>query len=190
MEPTSAFWHSASALCVSVLFGVVCPLSLFILPYMSEDKHRREQAASQAVCTSLSHFFMGGDTHSLCVVCLRAKHAESALEGADSPHYESICHYVCFTFGGFSWEGAFTSIPCGASSAFAEADQQLCSWELQTKPHQFQKNGTRRSACLPPSMDLADGLETGSPYLHLHSSDLALSLGSEACAAVFPLWVT
>ncbi len=26
-------------------------------------------------------------------------------------------------------------------------------------------------------MDLADGLETGSPYLHLHSSDLALSLG-------------
>ncbi len=27
-------------------------------------------------------------------------------------------------------------------------------------------------------IDLADGLETGSPYLHLHSSDLVLSLGA------------
>ncbi len=27
-------------------------------------------------------------------------------------------------------------------------------------------------------MDLANGLETGSPYLHLHCSDLALSLGA------------
>ncbi len=27
-------------------------------------------------------------------------------------------------------------------------------------------------------MDLADGLEMGSPYLHLHSPDLALSLGT------------
>ncbi len=35
-------------------------------------------------------------------------------------------------------------------------------------------------------MDLADGLETGSPYLHLHSPDLALSQGSEARAAVLP----
>ncbi len=30
-------------------------------------------------------------------------------------------------------------------------------------------------------MDLADGLETGSPCLHLHSSDLALSRGSPRC---------
>ncbi len=35
-------------------------------------------------------------------------------------------------------------------------------------------------------MDLADGLETGSPYLHLHSPDLALSRGTEARAAVLP----
>ncbi len=35
-------------------------------------------------------------------------------------------------------------------------------------------------------MDLADGLETGSPYLHLHSPDLALSRSTEARAAVLP----
>ncbi len=35
-------------------------------------------------------------------------------------------------------------------------------------------------------MDLVDGLETGSPYLHLHSPDLVLSRGSEARAAVLP----
>ncbi len=38
-------------------------------------------------------------------------------------------------------------------------------------------------------MDLADGLETGSPYLHLHSSDLALLLGLDARVAVLPPWV-
>ncbi len=36
-------------------------------------------------------------------------------------------------------------------------------------------------------MDLADGLETGSPYLHLHSSDLALSRGSPRCGPS-PFW--
>ncbi len=30
-------------------------------------------------------FLSAGDTHSLCVVCLRAEQAESALEGADCP---------------------------------------------------------------------------------------------------------
>ncbi len=35
-------------------------------------------------------------------------------------------------------------------------------------------------------MDLADGLETGSPYLHLRSPDLALSRSTEARPAVLP----
>ncbi len=56
----------ARALCVSDLFGVVCPLSLFTFPYMSEDKHRPERAASQAVCSSLPCFFTGGDTQFVC----------------------------------------------------------------------------------------------------------------------------
>ncbi len=36
-------------------------------------------------------------------------------------------------------------------------------------------------------MDLADGLETGSPYLHLLSPDLALSLGGSLCCSSSPL---
>ncbi len=35
-------------------------------------------------------------------------------------------------------------------------------------------------------MDLTDGLETGSPYLHLHYPDLAFSQGSKASTAVLP----
>ncbi len=36
-------------------------------------------------------------------------------------------------------------------------------------------------------MDLADGMETGSPYLHLHSPDLALSRGRSLCCSSSPL---
>ncbi len=36
-------------------------------------------------------------------------------------------------------------------------------------------------------MDLADGLETGSPFLHLHSPDLALSRGGSLCCSSSPL---
>ncbi len=69
--------------------------SLFFL--IQVKTNRWEWAVSQAVCSSLPRFFMGGDTHSLCVVCLVAKHAESALEAGI---YENICQCVCFTFRG------------------------------------------------------------------------------------------
>ncbi len=36
-------------------------------------------------------------------------------------------------------------------------------------------------------MDLADGLETGSPYFHLHSPDLALSRGGSLDCSSSPL---
>ncbi len=36
-------------------------------------------------------------------------------------------------------------------------------------------------------MDLADGLVMGSPYLHLHSPDLALSRGGRLCCNSSPL---
>ncbi len=35
--------------------------------------------------------------------------------------------------------------------------------------------------------DLADGLETGSPYLHLHSPDIAFSRGGSLCCSFPPL---
>ncbi len=175
-KPASAFCHSASALCLSLLFVVVCPLSLFLFLYTSEDKHSRERAASQAVCSSVPHFFMGGDAHSLCVVCLGAKHAESALEGADKSHYESICHCVCFAFGRFSWEGAFTSIPRRASPAFVESDQRLRSWESQTKPHQFRWAFEKHIVC------------TSTLFAQAYYDSVHLwpaCLGSGACAVSF-----
>ncbi len=36
-------------------------------------------------------------------------------------------------------------------------------------------------------MDLVDGLETGSPYLHLHFPDLAFSRGGSLCCSSSPL---
>ncbi len=43
------------------------------------------------MCSSLRTLFMRRwHTHSLCVVCLGARHAEAALEGADCPHCESL----------------------------------------------------------------------------------------------------
>ncbi len=43
------------------------------------------------MCSSLRTLFMSRwHTHSLCVVCLGARHAEAALEGADCPHCESL----------------------------------------------------------------------------------------------------
>ncbi len=36
-------------------------------------------------------------------------------------------------------------------------------------------------------MDMADGLETGSPFFHLHSSDLALSRGGSLHCSSSPL---
>ncbi len=66
MEPASAFCHSASTLCVSVLFGVVCPLSLLI-SYKSEYNIGRGRAASQAVCSSLPAQYYGwGYTQFVC----------------------------------------------------------------------------------------------------------------------------
>ncbi len=45
------------------------------------DKERFRLCAS-----SCQRFIMGGDTHNLCVACMEAEHARSALEGADCPH--------------------------------------------------------------------------------------------------------
>ncbi len=57
--------------------------------------------------------FSAGDTHSLCVVCLRAEQAESALEGADCPCKNKKGHCV-LALGGVLWVRAFTCILHGA----------------------------------------------------------------------------
>ncbi len=77
LEPASAFFHPASALCVLVIFGVVCPLSLFIFPYMTEDKHRRERASSQAVFFPAALLYGWGYT--LCVLSAWEQNTQSQL---------------------------------------------------------------------------------------------------------------
>ncbi|XP_052431390.1 sodium channel subunit beta-2 isoform X1 [Carassius gibelio] len=56
-------------------------------------------------------YITGGDTHSLCVVCLGAKHAELALEGADCPHCERMWVRLLPSQGALFEEGAIASIP-------------------------------------------------------------------------------
>ncbi len=63
----------------------------------------------------------------------------------------------------------------------------LCLWSHGSGPAAAETR--RRLRSRGSLMDLADGLETGSPYLHLHSPDLALSQGLEARAAVLPPFV-
>ncbi len=86
----------------------------------------------QIVCVSLlTNCISSGDTHSLCVVCLGAKHAESALEGADFPHCERLPLHTLRSPKALFEEGDFTSVPRDAGPAFAEAEQWLRSWESQ-----------------------------------------------------------
>ncbi len=55
-------------------------------------KSKRGESGSQyrQCVTPCPRFITSGDTHSLCVVCLGAKHAESAFEEAGCPHCEQL----------------------------------------------------------------------------------------------------
>ncbi|KAL0183577.1 hypothetical protein M9458_019273, partial [Cirrhinus mrigala] len=111
-----------------------------------------------------SRFIPRGDTHSLCVVCLGADHAESALEGADCPHCERFSLRALRSRRALFEEGAFTSVPRGSGPASAEAERRLHSWGSQ--------------------LDLLEGMETGDPLSPSSPSRSgARSQGSEARSA-------
>ncbi|KAI2654754.1 Transposon Ty3-G Gag-Pol polyprotein [Labeo rohita] len=111
-----------------------------------------------------SRFILSGDTHGLCMVCLGADHAESALEGADCPHCERLPLRALRSRKALFKEGAFTSVPRGSGPASAEAEQRLHSWGSQ--------------------LDLLEGMETGEPLsLSSHGRSGARSQGSEARSA-------
>ncbi|KAL0203743.1 hypothetical protein M9458_001761, partial [Cirrhinus mrigala] len=110
------------------------------------------------------HYITSGDTHSICVVCLGAEHAESALEGADCPHCELLPLRTLRSQKALFEEGAFTSVPQGAGPASAEAERVLHSWGSQ--------------------MNLLEGMETGDPLSpSLPGRSIARSEGSEARSA-------
>ncbi len=77
------------------------------------------------------HFITSEDTHSLCVVCLGVKHAESALEGAGCPHCERLPLRTLLSRRALFEEGVFASGLHGAGPASAEAERQLHSWGSQ-----------------------------------------------------------
>ncbi|KAI2660086.1 UDP-sugar-dependent glycosyltransferase 52 [Labeo rohita] len=109
-------------------------------------------------------YITSGDTHSMCVVCLGAEHAASALEGADCPHCEELPLRTLRSRKDLFEEGSFISVPQGAGPASTEAERALHSWGSQ--------------------LDLLEGMETGNPLSPSSPSrSAARSVGSEARSA-------
>ncbi|KAL0201683.1 hypothetical protein M9458_004870, partial [Cirrhinus mrigala] len=109
-------------------------------------------------------YITSGDTHSMCVVCLGAEHALSALERTDCPHCEALPLRVLRSRKALFEEGAFTSVPQGVGPASVEAERVLHSWGSQ--------------------LDLLEGMETGDPLSpSLPGRSDARSEGSEARTA-------
>ncbi|KAL0148327.1 hypothetical protein M9458_056389 [Cirrhinus mrigala] len=112
-----------------------------------------------------SRYITSGDTHALCVACLGAGHAASALEGADCPHCERLPLRTLRSRKALFEEGAFTSAPRGSGPASAEAERRLHSWGSQ--------------------LDLVEGMETGDPLSPASPTrSAARSQGSEGRSAV------
>ncbi len=193
VEPASAFCHSATAtLCVSVdlccesyLVLFVPTQSLGISSTMSKSaektKHLGESRLHYRLCIPpCKRYFTAGDTHSLCVVCLRAEQPESALEGADCPLCErlSLCMLV---LRGLSLRRelspAFLVVPAPLSPRRSggcarrnrrwtrwrewrraslyllpfPSDPAPALWDWKPAPQFFPpRERARRSACLPP----------------------------------------
>ncbi len=94
---------------------------------------KQESEAQYKQCVPpCKRFLCAGDTHSLCVLCLGARHAEAALEGADCPLCESLpLHVLRSRKALFSGEGSFIGVPRGTGPASTEAERRRCSWGSQ-----------------------------------------------------------
>ncbi len=128
---------------------------------MATSKQESDRQCFRLCASPCPRFITGGDTHSLCVACLGAKHARSALEGADCSHCVRMSMRSLHSRRVLFEVGALTSAPCGSGPTLAEAEQRLKSWGSQ--------------------VDLTERLETGmslSPSSPARSS--AQSVGSEA----------
>ncbi|KAI2664009.1 Transposon Ty3-G Gag-Pol polyprotein [Labeo rohita] len=146
---------------VSVLFPfwlLVC--TTFILEQMSKKSEKTKNVSKpgfRACVPPCSRYISSGDTHALCVACLGAEHAASALERALPMRLLRSRKDL------FSAEGSF--IPRGSGPASAEAERRLHSWGSQ--------------------LDLVEGMETGDPLSSASPTrSAARPSGSEARAAV------
>ncbi|KAL0155903.1 hypothetical protein M9458_050166, partial [Cirrhinus mrigala] len=122
-------------------------------------------------------YITSGDTHSMCVVCLGAEHAASALEGADCPHCDLLPLRTLRFQKALFEEGAFTSVPRSAGPASAEVEQLLHSWGSQFYLLEGMETGDPLSPSSPGrSVARSVGSEATSPHgtgssLHLSSSE-------------------
>ncbi len=92
--------------------------------------------------------------HIACVwFYLGAKHAESALEGADCPHCESLPLRALCSRKALFTEGSFTSVPRGAGPATADAERRRRSWGSQRDLME----GSETSESLSPSSLIRSG---------------------------------
>ncbi len=130
-------------------------------------KHKDESKSQYKQCVPpCKRYLCAGDTHSLCVVCLGARHAEAALEGADCPHCESLpLRMLRSRKALFSEEGSFISFPHGAGPASAEAERQRHSWGSQRDLME----GSETSESLSPSSPVRS--HDRSPSLEAHQAD-------------------
>ncbi len=151
---------------------------------MSKPRQRQRNMRAKAdhvqvVCSSLPTLHQtSGDTHSLCLVWLGVKRAESALEGADCPHCEWLPLRTLHSRKTLFEEGVFTSVSRGTSTASAEAEQWLCSWESQMDQMEGLKTGKPLSSSFPIRSSLLN--------VNVNVRSSARSLRSEARSAVLP----
>ncbi len=180
-ETGVSFLHSASALCLceSYLVLSVClskkkkkmPKSQYKAKHEGESKSHYRQCVPPC-----KRYLCAGDTPSLCVVCLGARHAEAALEGADCPHCESLpLRMLRSRKALFSSEGSFISVPRCAGPASAEAERRQRSWGSQRDLME----GLETSESLSPSSPVRS--HDRSPRLEAHQADTS----PQAAAAAF-----
>ncbi len=105
---------------------IYCCLSL-ILYIMATSKQESDRQCFRLCASPCPRFITGGDTHSLCVACLGAKHARSALEGADCSHCVRMSMRSLHSRRALFEVGALTSAPCGSGPTLDEAEQRLKS---------------------------------------------------------------
>ncbi len=80
MKLASAFCHSASSLCTFCLIWCCLLASMSKSQFKAKQLEGKSEAHYRRCVPPCKHYMSAGDTHSLCVVCLGTRHAESESE--------------------------------------------------------------------------------------------------------------
>ena len=134
-------------------------------------------------------FLAEGDTHSLCVVCLGAEHAQAALEGAVCANCESMPLRTLRSRRNMFNEAGQPRDPRGSGPASVEAARRLHSWgsqrdlvdnvETASAPSQ-RSEASSRSAQGMEARAAASSVPREEPMLELSGSEELDILGIEA----------